>query len=119
MNVKVLFIACLLSPCAFSKDMVIFLKPEQSSFSVELKSNPTTGFQWKLVDYNKTRFTLDKSTYQQSQPVLIGSGGYQVFNITITRPKEIVDEWMTFKYARSWEPKASLKQRVHVLTQKK
>lgn len=119
MKMKVLLITLFaMSPCAFSKDMVVFLKPEQSAFTVQLKSNPTTGYRWSLQDFNKAIFSLQQSTYQQSQPVLIGSGGYQMFSIKIKHPKKVVDEWMTFKYSRSWEKKASLKQRVHVMTQK-
>ena len=107
-----------LPPCAYSKDMVVFLHPNQSQFSFELKSNPTTGYRWEVVKYSKENLILMSSEYKQSQTILIGSGGYQKFIFSIKNPEKSVNQWISLKYVRPWEKKSGLIQRIHVSTKK-
>jgi predicted secreted protein len=119
MFLKTLLLAVfILPPCAFSKDMVVFLNPKQSEFSFELKSNPTTGYRWEVLTYSKSQITLVSSKYKQSQAMLIGSGGYQQFLFSVNHPEQSIDLVVSLKYARPWENKSGLIQRVHVLTKK-
>jgi predicted secreted protein len=115
---SLLYFVLILPPCAFSKDMVVFLNSNQSQFSLELKSNPTTGYRWEVMNYSKEKLTLMSSNYKQSQTMLIGSGGYQKFIFSVKHPEQTIDQWISLKYARPWEKKSGLTQRVHVLTKK-
>lgn len=45
------------------------------SFEVTLPANPTTGFQWSVVQYNKKLLTLSNSSYEQPKTKLMGAGG--------------------------------------------
>ena len=107
-----------LPPCAFSKDLVVFLAPNQTQFSFDLKSNPTTGYRWEVIKYSKENLHFLNSNYKQSQTMLIGSGGYQKFLFSVKHPEKNIDEWILLKYARPWEKKAGLTQRVHAITKK-
>lgn len=117
MRNKIFFLLLIvLPPCSFSKDMVVFLNPKQSQFSFELKSNPTTGYRWSVFKYSKVFFALKDSSYKQSQPMLIGSGGYQTFVFNVQNPDQKIDQWISMKYARPWEPKTGLIQRIHIMS---
>ena len=111
-----LFFVLILPPCAFAKDMVVFLNPKQSQFSFDLKSNPTTGYRWNVVKYSQAKLAYKSSNYKQQQPMLIGSGGYQKFIFNVKHPDQRIDEWISLEYARPWEKKSGLIQRVHVIT---
>lgn len=78
----------------------------QKSFVVNLPANPTTGFQWSVVQYDKDLLTLGSSVYHGPNTKLIGAGGRMLFTFTlnkgITLPKTTE---LTFKYARPWEKK--------------
>jgi inhibitor of cysteine peptidase len=76
------------------------------TFTVTLKANPTTGYQWSVIDFNKTLFTLAGKAYQKPKTNLIGAGGNMVFTFQLNKgqvyPKKAT---MSFSYARPWESK--------------
>lgn len=93
---------------ASSNSISIHVDKNTNSFIVNLDANPTTGYQWAIVDYDKDLLTLASSVYQQSKPKLIGSGGHMVFTFDINqqleRPKSTT---INLKYVRPWERNAS------------
>lgn len=77
----------------------------QASFIVKLAANPTTGFQWQVVKFDKSLLTLSSSQYQRKKINLIGTGGQMLFKFTLNKGKSYPTKTtMVFKYARSWEP---------------
>lgn len=82
----------------------IYVDHTQSNFIVSLKANPTTGYQWSLVRFDKQLLTLAESEYESSKTHLIGSGGKMLFTFSLNRemsyPKSTQ---MVFKYARPWD----------------
>jgi inhibitor of cysteine peptidase len=96
-------------------DLTMNANSSQSSFVVQLAANPTTGFQWQVVNYDKKLFSLISSHYQKAQTNLIGSGGQMQFTFTLNKGKSYPEKTkMLFKYARSWEPETSTLQKVTV-----
>ncbi|HXK44540.1 MAG TPA: protease inhibitor I42 family protein [bacterium] len=70
------------------------------TFRIELKSNPTTGYEW-FAKYDEMMLNLKRSEYisPQSQK-MVGSPGKQVFIFQALKKGETIVE---FTYQRSWE----------------
>jgi inhibitor of cysteine peptidase len=66
---------------------------------VELAGNPTTGYQWKQ---KAGALTIDKETYVPDQPIVTGSGGTYIFELTIPAATGKVYD-LQFDYYRPWE----------------
>ncbi|HHT0592375.1 TPA: protease inhibitor I42 family protein [Legionella anisa] len=78
---------------------------DEPSFVVALPANPTTGFQWSVVRFDKSLLTLRSSTYERPKTELIGAGGQMNFTFGLQKSKSYPDNTIiVFKYARSWEP---------------
>lgn len=96
----------------------VLVSPAAKSFDIQLAANPTTGYQWSVVRFDKQLLTLSTARYQQLSSKLIGSGGHMIYtfklNKGIAHPKQTE---LTFKYARPWESKGFSLQRVVVLFQ--
>ena len=91
----------------------IELAPKQSSFTITLPANPTTGFSWTVKSYDKEYFKLAKKEYLPSEPKRIGSGGSSLFTFDV---QKVFDgkQAITLVYARPWEPQSASKQVVEV-----
>jgi len=83
----------------------ITIGPTQSQFTVTLPANPTTGFQWRIISYDKTKIALVKSVYETPTRQQIGAGGKMIFTFK-TIPGDVYPQSSTihFMYARSWDP---------------
>jgi inhibitor of cysteine peptidase len=114
-----LILTCILSGigCA-SEGMQLKLANQTSEFSFSLESNPTTGYQWALNSFDTNKLQYLGSTYQAKKPVLIGSGGMQVFKFKVLNPSANLDTKISLSYARSWEKSSVKKQVVHVFYDK-
>lgn len=76
----------------------------ETSFDVTLASNPTTGFQWSVVEYDKSLLTLTDSQYKRPKTSLIGAGGEMTFTFKLNQGKTYPKSTkMVFNYSRSWE----------------
>ena len=96
-------------------DLTINVNASQSSFVVQLAANPTTGYQWKVVKFDKNLLSLLSSHYQKPQTNLIGAGGKMFFTFTLNNGKSYPEKTnIVFKYARSWEPDSSTVKNVTV-----
>ena len=85
-------------------EMTLNVSTKEPSFVVDLEANPTTGYQWSVVDYDKELLTLSDSVYTQSRPALIGSGGHMRYTFKLNKGKKYPDSTqINFKYARAWE----------------
>ncbi len=70
--------------------------------TIQLESNPTTGFSWYLSPLNMRNSTvaIEELPYEPSQTGLAGSGGIQSWNITGLKRGTA---HIKFEYKRSWE----------------
>lgn len=83
----------------------IILSQTNPSATIQLASNPTTGYSWTATSYDNSLITLSHK-YIRSQPELIGSGGDEVWTITATQkalnaPRQTTT--INFGYLRPWE----------------
>lgn len=87
----------------------------ESSFVVSLAANPTTGYTWSVLEFDKNLLTLTSSQYQKAKNKLIGAGGQMLFTFSLNKGKTYPQRTnMTFKYARSWEPNSATLQKITV-----
>lgn len=99
----VIFSFALIS-CA-SNGLSLNVDANASSFVVTLPANPTTGFQWSVVRFDKNLLKLTSSTFEKPKTNLIGAGGQMYFTFSLQKGKSYpVSTKIQFKYARSWEP---------------
>lgn len=83
------------------------------TFSVELESNPGTGYQWQpIVDESKVRLVEQK--FQAPQGA-IGASGKAIFTF---QPIEGGDTTLRFAYKRAWEKSAIEQKDFHVAIEK-
>jgi inhibitor of cysteine peptidase len=90
---------------ATPSSMDIHVDNNQDHFVISLTANPTTGYQWQLLTYDKTIITLTSSQYLKNNS-LLGAGGTMVFEFdkvnNATWPKKTQ---LLFQYIRPWENK--------------
>lgn len=114
---KILF-GCFLFLCSIvakAEDEAITVNSDQATFAVRLDANPTTGYNWSVLKYDKQLFSLTNSTYLNPKEGLIGAGGQMLFNFTLNKGVEYPDETIiVFKYARPWDPQHGSIKRVIV-----
>jgi inhibitor of cysteine peptidase len=85
--------------------MTINVAANSPQFVVNLPANPTTGYRWSLVRYDKNSVQLIGSNYQAPKTKLIGAGGTMTFTFAPIKGKSYPSSTkMAFKYARPWEP---------------
>lgn len=85
------------------------------SFEVTLPANPTTGFQWSVVQYNKKLLTLSNSSYEQPKTKLMGAGGQMHFIFTLQKGVNFPQSTeIQLKYARSCEPSSATLRNIKV-----
>lgn len=110
---------CLLLGISFmanaEEDFSMDVANNVTSFEVTLAANPTTGFQWTLVEYDKNLLTLTDSEFERPETKLIGAAGEMVFVFTLNKGKTYPKMTkILFKYARAWEKDTGKEQTVIV-----
>lgn len=75
-----------------------------SDFSVNLESNPSTGFAWEILDIDSSIIRFNGKTFQ-AQDSLPGSGGVEHF---VFKPVKKGKSLLKLGYLRSWEGRNSI-----------
>lgn len=84
--------------------VTIHVGPGEKTFEVSLPSNPTTGYQWTVKNYDTKFLKLLSSIYTPSNSKLIGSGGTMVFSFERLNIGSVPETTLLeFRYARPWE----------------
>lgn len=105
------FLSTLASACVLSTSfatnidntMTVQVSQSDKTFAVQLPANPTTGFQWKVLQYDTALFKLISQKYVSPQTHLVGAGGTTYFTFQLQKGKHIPKHTeMTFSYARPW-----------------
>ena len=99
------------SMMANAANTTITVSKKNPEFSIRVKSNPTTGFQWRVkqIDDNVLEFVGKK--YIKSRSKLIGSGGETVMKFKFKKSTKYPSstQLMLF-YSQQWNPnKGTLK----------
>lgn len=104
----------LITGCA-AKDKIT-INTKQENFTITLPANPTTGFLWSVVDYDKEIFDLTNQQYITSKVGLVGAGGNSLFTFKLKKllsyPSSSI---IKFKYSRSWEPKSAMNKEIKII----
>lgn len=109
MKISVFYIILFFSflSCSESKEgRKDLLKPdytikEGASFTISLKSNPSTGYSWQWVNKKLVNIIdTSKLEYHSLNKGLIGSGGEEIWTFKGLKPG--IDS-IILKYARSWD----------------
>ena len=115
---SILFCVLLLSSlisCA-AKDNKLTINTKQDNFTVTLPANPTTGFQWSVVEYDKNIFELINKQYITSNVGLIGAGGNTLFTFKLKKQSSYPGfSIIKFKYSRSWEPESGIYKNIKII----
>lgn len=82
----------------------ILVKQSAPTFSIILRSNPTTGFMWILRDYDNNLITPIRKIFYSSKTKLIGAGGYEKWTFRVNPKAFAVPQTtgVTLVYARPW-----------------
>lgn len=97
----------------------IIVKASKPYFSVRLKANPTTGFNWVFDADNSSRYiTAVKEQYYPPVSELVGAPGYSVWTFHVLPAALRVPTKLTVNllYTRSWETSGGSKQTITVVT---
>lgn len=73
------------------------------TLSISLRSNSTTGYQWKVADFDEAVLTpgtpFGQEMIDDHAPGMVGVGGATRWRFTATRPGTVT---LTFGYSRPW-----------------
>ena len=75
--------------------------PRGAVFSISLKENPTTGFNWQLQPFPKNLLALDSDHYALAAESGVGGGGIRRFQF---RAVSAGSATIRLRYRRAWEP---------------
>jgi inhibitor of cysteine peptidase len=88
---------------------------KKPGFVVSLPANPTTGYQWSIVEFDKNLLTLSASHFETNKTDRIGAGGDMIFTFLLLPNKNYPKHTeIKFKYARSWEQNTGMTKSVTV-----
>ncbi|MDD5561065.1 MAG: protease inhibitor I42 family protein [Candidatus Omnitrophica bacterium] len=88
----------------FSREFKIIRLPQGKSMTIDLKSNPATGYSWRLAAISdKGVLEFLKKEFFPAEEKLLGAGGVEKWSFkTLKSGKATV----VFEYAREWEKDA-------------
>lgn len=92
---------------------VVMVQSTHPEFTIKLKSNPTTGYNWYLRGYDTTLIEPIKRHYEVSpNKKLLGAPGYETWTFRIKAHGFVVpmQTFIRFVYARPWEMNSQAKQ---------
>jgi inhibitor of cysteine peptidase len=83
----------------------IVVTAARPSFTLKLKSNPTTGFSWFLRDENTDFILVQKHSFQKPDSKLAGAPGFELWTFKLKPTAFIVPRQLTLRlvYTRPWE----------------
>lgn len=91
---------------------------QNPTFTIKLKSNPTTGYAWFLREYDSELMVPQKHHFQASDSKLMGAPGFETWTFRM-KPAAFVVPRQTvvrFVYARPWQGADDAKQVVFRVT---
>lgn len=77
---------------------------QNQTFDIQLKSNPTTGFSWKLTAYQKPLLKFIAQKYVAPTSEILGAPGYELFTFQAKKGNYRVNQvgHIVLSYARPW-----------------
>lgn len=83
--------------------------PSSANIIIKVKSNPTTGYSWFLVNYNENLLSPISHKYYAPTSQLVGASGYELWKFRVNTAAFIMPQitTITLQYARPWEAQAN------------
>ncbi|EKD69977.1 MAG: hypothetical protein ACD_46C00685G0007 [uncultured bacterium] len=93
----------------------IAIDANRQTFSIKLKSNPTTGYSWFLREYDAKLVSPIKHHFQKPTEKLIGAPGFEIWTFRMKSAAFIVPQQTIIRliYARPWQGAESSTQLVY------
>lgn len=93
----------------------ILLTTDHPSFTLTLKSNPTTGYRWVVRHYDRHLFTLLGQHYHAPNTQKMGAPGYVSFDFKAKAEAFVAAQKtkINLEYVRPWEAKTHGAQKLH------
>lgn len=113
----------LLASCGSQSGKVLLTRADQGKtvvahvgdqITLQLDENPSTGYQWSIVQTDNQVLELQHSTYTPTPSGLVGSGGTRLFTFVAKKPGTV---HLQLKLWRSFEGDASISDRYSVMLQ--
>lgn len=101
-------------PYALAASNIININNNNKTFSIKLKANPTTGYQWFIKYYNKKLIVCNNKNYTANSK-LIGAGGITTFNFTAKNTQKPFSTNIQFIYKRPWEKNISAQSQTYTI----
>lgn len=112
--VIIFVVSSLFSMAAFAAENVIYtedktafsVSSDAATFTLKLKSNPTTGYTWFLTDYNSALIEPIQHTFDASaNKKLIGAPGFEIWTFHVKPAGFLVPQQTLIRmiYARPWD----------------
>ena len=95
-----------------SDPKILEVDRNQPFFTINLKANPSTGYVWQPIHYDKQLLLLVDTSFVVTNRKLMGSPGISVFQFQRKASKYPKKTQITFKYARSFEPGSETLQKI-------
>jgi len=113
-NIKFIFVVLFLSLFVsvfaqddFSRRYKAIRIPLGKTFTIDLDSNPSTGFSWQLVDISeKNILEIVKKEYVNAGSITVGTPGAERWSFKTVNTGKTV---LTFEYRRPWEDEQAQK----------
>lgn len=83
---------------------IIQVTPADSTVTIKIKSNATTGYSWFLTDYNSAVLTPISSKYVAPTSNLVGAAGYVEWQFSVNKAAFTVPQLtqVSMQYLRPW-----------------
>ena len=87
------------------QDKKIIVTADHPDFTIQLQSNPTTGYSWRLEKLPIQYIQLREHSFQPAQSDLVGAPGIEVwaFHVLPTGFQQTKTLILQFQYQRPWE----------------
>ena len=99
-------------------DKAIMVNASQPDFTIQLRANPTTGYQWYIKKYDRNLMQLVSSSFQAFTGKLVGAPGTQIYKF-IMLPESFKAHHLTcitLAYARAWNLSQASIKKIQVAT---
>lgn len=90
----------------------VMVTQKQPFFTLQLKSNASTGYSWFLREYSDYLIQPVKHSYQPAKEKMVGAPGYELWTFKMQPAAFIVPQTTIIKfiYARPWQGLDNTKQ---------
>lgn len=108
-------------PVFNSPKNAIVVTQKEPVFTITLQSNPTTGFSWNLISYDKNLVELLNHKYVAPEnKKLMGAPGYEIWVFKAKKATYAVNQvgHVVMSYARPWTKEGATKESFMIIVKK-